>query len=161
MEKQFPVHIVAAAAFIENEKEQVLLVNQTRGWGIPGGQVEVGENLIDAVLREIEEESGIVAAIDRLVGVSSNTSTYMGYNGYGMVPPKVIFDFVGHYISGEPRGSDETIEARWVEKNQLIEYITVPVMLARLRAYLGDKQGVQYLAYETKPDYRLELERHV
>lgn len=53
---QIPVHIVAALGYVENEKDEILLVKTRRDgqWVFPGGQVEVGENLIDGVIREIK-----------------------------------------------------------------------------------------------------------
>ncbi|MFT8329565.1 MAG: NUDIX hydrolase [Oenococcus oeni] len=39
---------------------------------MPGGQVENGENLIDALKREVREESGIEIRVDKLIGVYSN-----------------------------------------------------------------------------------------
>ena len=55
-----PTHNVAAAGVVENEAGEILLVKTYNGsWVFPGGQVEVGENIIDAVKREILEESGI------------------------------------------------------------------------------------------------------
>ena len=51
-----PTHIVAAAGIVVNSNGEILLVkNNRRGWEFPGGQVEVGENLIEAVKREIME----------------------------------------------------------------------------------------------------------
>ena len=45
-----PLHIVAAAGIVINEKDEVLMIkNPRRGWEFPGGQVEVGENLMDAI----------------------------------------------------------------------------------------------------------------
>lgn len=159
--KKFPTHIVAAGAFIENGQNQLLLVRETRGWNIPGGQVEEGENLIEGVLREVFEESGIEAEIDRLVGVSSNTASYPGWNGYDIIPTKVMFDFAGHFIGGELRGSDETFEARWIDIDKVAEYMTSPVMLDRFEAYLHQENGVQYLSYVTKPEYELNLKRQI
>ena len=51
-ERLMPTHIVAAAGIVVNSSGEILLVkNNRRGWEFPGGQVEVGENLIDAVKR--------------------------------------------------------------------------------------------------------------
>jgi 8-oxo-dGTP diphosphatase len=44
-----PKHIIAVSAFIENEKNEVLLVKvqwRKDTWEMPGGQVELGEPLI-------------------------------------------------------------------------------------------------------------------
>ena len=60
VEKILPTHIVAAAGIVLNERDEVLLVNTyLDSWVLPGGEVEIGENLMDAVKREIFEESGI------------------------------------------------------------------------------------------------------
>jgi len=162
--KQFPTHIVAVDGIVENDNNEVLLVKQRdRGvWTIPGGQVEVGENLIDALIREIKEESGIDVEVDKLICVSSNICTYEGYGGYGMVPTKVMFGFTCTHKGGELRTSDETSETCWIQKNKILDYITVPNLRKRFEAYL-DFNGidVQYLEYITRPTYELKSERHI
>ncbi|MFD1676858.1 NUDIX hydrolase [Alicyclobacillus fodiniaquatilis] len=83
----FPTHIVAVGGFVEDGQGNILLV-KTRdgGWVYPGGQVEVGENLLDALVREIKEESGIDAAVGCLVGVYSNTGIHKWCDGVTDVP---------------------------------------------------------------------------
>lgn len=94
-EKILPTHIVAAAGVVLNEKNEVLLVNTYNdGWVLPGGEVEIGENLIEAVRREIREESGISVQVGELFCISSNTASYPGYGGVKTVPTKVILDFI-------------------------------------------------------------------
>ena len=62
-----PTHIVAGAGIVTNEKDEVLLVKTyNSGWVFPGGQVEVGENVIDAVKREIMEEAGVEVEVGEL-----------------------------------------------------------------------------------------------
>ncbi|WP_397311263.1 NUDIX domain-containing protein [Paenibacillus ihbetae] len=95
-----PTHIVAVGGIVENENGEILLVKVRNGWVFPGGQVEVGENLIEALMREVKEESGIDTTVSHLIGVYSNTSTYPGYNGVDMVPTKVMMDYVCTYTGG-------------------------------------------------------------
>ncbi len=96
-----PKHIVAVSGLISHPNGQVLLIRSSRrGWEFPGGQVEEGEYLIEALKREIKEESGVTASISSLVGVYSNIRP----------PSKVMFGFLGGYVSGELTTSDESIE---------------------------------------------------
>jgi ADP-ribose pyrophosphatase YjhB (NUDIX family) len=130
-------------------------------WTVPGGQVEVGENLIDALIREIKEESGIDVTVNKLVCVSSNTCVYEGFNGYGKVPTKVIFGFTCTFTGGELADSDETSESRWILKDNVMDYITVPVLVERFRAYLNFDGNIQYLEYTTRPEFDLKSKRKI
>jgi len=153
----FPTHIVAAGGIVEDEQGNILLV-KTRdgGWVCPGGQVEVGENLIDALVREIKEESGIDAAVSHLVGVYSNTGTSKWYDGVTDVPTKVMFDFVCKPVGGELAVSDETTDSRWVPKDQVLDYITHPAIRARYQAYLDFNGSVHYMDYVTHPEFAVK-----
>ena len=159
--KQFPTHIVAVDGIIENDNNEILLVkDRNHGlYTVPGGQVEVGENLIEALKREIREEAGVEVEVGKLICVSSNTCTYEGYNGYGMIPTKVMFGFTCKYTIGELQTSDETSETIWVKKEEVLNYISVPNLIKRFEAYLNFSGDVQYLEYITKPEYELKLER--
>jgi ADP-ribose pyrophosphatase YjhB (NUDIX family) len=159
--KQFPTHIIAVDGIIENDNNEILLVkNRHHGvYTVPGGQVEVGENLIEALKREVREEAGVEVEVGKLICVSSNTCTYEGFNGYGMIPTKVMFGFTCKYISGELQTSDETSETIWVKKEEVLNHISVPNLIKRFEAYLNFSGDVQYLEYITKPEYELKLER--
>ena len=157
--KQFPTHIVAVDGIIENGKDEVLLVRDAyrSTWTVPGGQVEVGENLIDALIREIKEESGVNVKVGNLICVSSNTGTHLGYGGHDMVPTKVMFGFVCTYIGGELCTSDETTEVKWVHKDEVLNHIRTPFLVERYLAYLNPGDGIKYLDYVTKPEYVKKL----
>ncbi|WP_248924188.1 NUDIX hydrolase [Paenibacillus hamazuiensis] len=70
----FPTHIVSAGGIVEDGHGNILLVKaHDDGW-VSRGITEVGENLIDGVLREIKEESGIDVTVSHLVNVISDTA---------------------------------------------------------------------------------------
>ncbi|WP_445486896.1 NUDIX hydrolase [Niallia sp. 03133] len=51
----------------------VVINNAKRGWELPGGQVEQGETIKEAVLREVKEETGIDIELLKFCGVSQET----------------------------------------------------------------------------------------
>jgi 8-oxo-dGTP diphosphatase len=70
-----PKHIVSAAAIVINDKNELLLIKgPRRGWEMPGGQVEEGESLSHAAIRETKEESGIDIEIIKFCGIFQNIS---------------------------------------------------------------------------------------
>ena len=54
---------VSVAAIVVNDKREVLLLNHVlrpqSGWGFPGGFLDAGESAMDAIKREVKEETGI------------------------------------------------------------------------------------------------------
>lgn len=68
-----PLHMVSTGGVLLRDNE-VLLVQVNDGtnkglWMIPGGVVEVGESLEEAVVREMREETGLILAPKRIVGI--------------------------------------------------------------------------------------------
>lgn len=157
-----PTHIIAAAGIVINGHGEILLVNTPRrGWVFPGGQVEMGENVIDAVKREIMEETGIDVEVGEVFYISSNTGKYPGYNGVKEVPTKLMLDFICTAKGGEPRPSDENSESAYFSREKAAELIQSPAIAERYRAYLEYTGRPTYLEYVTKPTFRLKLKRQI
>jgi len=136
-----PRHIVAASALIRNGQGEIALVRtERRGWELPGGQVELGESLIDGVKREVFEECGLQVDIERLLQVRSNLSSSI-----------VVFCFQARYVSGDLRGSAETPAVRWANPQAALDLITYPVLKLSVRDMLQNDKGLQYQAYRTNP----------
>ena len=156
----WPTHIVAATGYIEDKNGNMLLVKLPhRGWDAPGGQIEVGENLEEGLLREILEESGITASVRCLAGVYSNVGQHLFYDGVTNVPTKVNFDFICDYVSGQPAASDEATEALWIPKNQIMDYVTSPAARFRFEKILKFSGRVCYSSYVTQPDFKILTDR--
>jgi len=64
----------AAAAVIRDGRGHVLLIRRGdgRGWSLPGGVMEPGERIVDCVVRETREETGLEVEPVRLVGIYSD-----------------------------------------------------------------------------------------
>lgn len=159
---EMPTHILATAGIVLNEKDEVLLVKTARdGWAFPGGQVEVGENVMDALKREVMEETGVAVEVGEVFCISSNTGKHPGYNGVKEVPTKILLDFICRAAGGTPRPSEENSASVYFPKDRVPELIGTPANLERYHAYLAYTGRPTYLAFKTKPAYLLEMKRTV
>ena len=156
----WPTHIVAAAGYVEDKNGKLLLVKtHHRGWDTPGGQIEIGENVEEGVLREIFEESGITATVRCLIGIYSNVGEHLWHDGKTHVPTKVMLDFICDYVEGQPTPSDETSEEIWIPKTEVMQYVTAPAMRFRFEKVLNFYGNVSYCSYVTKPDFHVFTDR--
>lgn len=142
-ENKPPMHIVAVAAFVTNAAGQVLMLKSPRrgDWEFPGGQVEEGETLTQALKREVFEETGITVIPRSLIGVYSNTKK----------PSILMLDFVCEYVSGEPKTSLESLLVEWVAKNEALSRVKHPSIHGRLKKMLEFSGQVTYCAYFVDP----------
>jgi ADP-ribose pyrophosphatase YjhB (NUDIX family) len=121
-----PKHVVSAAAVVVNETNELLLIRSPmRGWEIPGGQVEQGETLRGAAIRETFEESGVEIEIVGFCGVFQNITRSV-----------CNFLFLGTPTGGSPRLSDESIEVAWVALPHALELVTFPTFRQRIELSL-------------------------
>lgn len=160
----FPTHIVSAGGIVEDSDGNILLVKtQHNGWVYPGGIIEVGENLMDGLIREIKEESGIDATVIELISIISNTGIPKWHDGITDVPTKVMFDFVCKAEGGTLTTSDETSDCKWVPKDSILDWITLPSIRLRYQAYLDFSGSVNYISYVTGAESEVEvkLQRNV
>ena len=125
---------------VERGDEVLLVRTERRGWEFPGGQVEEGESVLDGVVREVREEANVVASADRLVGVYSNLSNH-----------RVIFDFLGSWLSGDARIGAETLDVAWVQKTEAGKMIEHSIYSQRLQQLLSFDGRVLFQSYTTSP----------
>ncbi len=117
---EVPLLAVGGVVFREG---RVLLVRRGKPpaegeWAVPGGRVEIGETLREAIEREIREETGIVVR----AGEMCHLFEVVRRDEAGRVKfHYVIIDFRGEYISGEPVASSDACEAAWVSREELEE----------------------------------------
>ncbi len=155
-----PTHIIAVYGMVEDTQGQILLVRTRNGeWVPPGGKVEAGENLIEALRREIQEESGIDTVVDYLIGVYSNTAVYQAHDGMTKLPTKTLLTFGCRPLGGALRTSDETPASRWVAKDKVLDWISEPAVRMQYQAYLDYRGKVDYCAYVSRPGFEIQLHR--
>lgn len=108
------------AAVVRDEQGRVLLMRapEEARWSLPAGMVEPGEQPADAVLREVAEETGVIAEIESLAGVSKQPTKYR--NG-DRVEYMVVW-FRCRAVGGQARpDGDESVEVGWFAPDALPE----------------------------------------
>lgn len=95
-------------------------------WSLPGGRVEAGEYLADALRREVSEETGLDVTVGDLVGIFEVLGD----------PHYVILDFFAR-VDGEmePTASGDVDDARWVELDEVASLDCTPRFVQTLRAW--------------------------
>ncbi len=125
MVKRFhPDHPVVGVGAIILKQGNILL--EKRGnepakgkWSIPGGVVEIGEHLEDAVLRETLEETGLAGENPQLIDVVDQVQ--MDSKGT-IAYHYVIIDYSVTVKQGEPKAASDAEELRWVPVDEVETY---------------------------------------
>ncbi len=116
MSREYPSRpIVGVGALIIN-KGKLLLVKRgakpgQRKWSIPGGLVELGEQVRDAVVREVKEECSLEIEAEELMDVFDN----IRLDEKGRVQYQfVVVNFLARIKGGILKNADDVLEVRWV-----------------------------------------------
>lgn len=116
---------------IQKEDKYLLqnrIKNDWKGFTLPGGHIERNESIVDAVIREMKEETGLTIRNPRLCGVKQFPIENGRY---------LVFLFHTDEFSGEVASSDEG-EMVWVQKSELPGMKTVKDLQALLRVMEED-----------------------
>lgn len=98
------------------DHDRLLLVRRGRGpaqgeWSVPGGKVEVGETLVEAVTRELREETGLEGVCGPLLGWAERIEPEAHY---------VILDFAVTLVGDDQAtAGDDAAEVAWVELSEV------------------------------------------
>jgi 8-oxo-dGTP diphosphatase len=132
-----PKHIVSAATIVMNENREILLIKgPRRGWEMPGGQVEEGESLTDAAIRETKEESGIDVEIVAFCGVFQNVKRSICNTL-----------FLARPVGGEPTTSPESLEVGFFPIEEALEMVTHSNFRERIEHCLNEGQQPFYVEF--------------
>ena len=91
-------------------------------WVIPGGTVELGETLEEALVREVEEETGLVVRPREVLLVFDRIQRDQGRVQYHYV----IIDYLCEYVSGTPRAGSDAEAVAVVSPEDLDAYDLPP-----------------------------------
>ena len=106
---------VAIAGIVFDDDGRVLLIRRASApgvglWTVPGGKLEPGETLAQAVAREVREETGLVAEIGPLVCVVERIAEGYHY---------VILDYLARVVGGALAAASDVRDARYCDDADL------------------------------------------
>jgi ADP-ribose pyrophosphatase YjhB (NUDIX family) len=106
--------LTAAAACIRDGQGRILPLRRSDGmWSMPGGGLEPGERLDQAVVRKVREETGLEVEPTALIGVYSDPEYIFTYPNGHQVQPIIAF-FECRVVGGTLQPDlDEILEARY------------------------------------------------
>jgi 8-oxo-dGTP diphosphatase len=117
----YPAYPMVGVGALILEEGRMLLVKRSKEpskgrWSIPGGRLELGETISEAVKREVREECDVQIDIMRVLEVTDNIlRDDDGRIRYHFV----LIDMLANYLSGEPKAQSDAEECRWVTPAEL------------------------------------------
>ena len=136
--REYPEQPLVAVSAVIKKNNSLLLVKReyepAKGmWSIPGGLVDLGEKVRDAIVREVEEETGLNIEVGDLIDVIDNieydTSDTPRFH-------YIIISFLVEPLGGRLRGSKEASEVKWFTFKE-IENLQITNTAKRLFRTLG------------------------
>ena len=108
--------VVAVGAIVFDQAGRALLVERARApgaglWSVPGGKVEPGETLVQAVVREVLEETGIVVEVGALACVVERIGEGYHY---------VILDYCARPVGGRLEAASDVRTAVFLDPAELV-----------------------------------------
>jgi 8-oxo-dGTP diphosphatase len=130
--RAFPDRPIVGVGAVIIAEDRVLLVKRAHEplkgeWSLPGGAVEVGEMLHDAVVREVREETGLDVQVGPVVEVLDRVHrTADGRVEYHFV----VIDYLCTLTGGTLANNSDAADARWVPVDELTPFALTPLAAA-------------------------------
>nr|TFG55185.1 MAG: NUDIX domain-containing protein [Hyphomicrobiales bacterium] len=113
--------ILAVGAVIENNAGEILLVRRgwpprENEWSIPGGKVEWGEAVQNALIREVAEETGLDIELAGLIDI---VNSFIRDEAGHLTYHHVLLDYAARSRTGTARAGDDVREVKWAPREDL------------------------------------------
>jgi 8-oxo-dGTP diphosphatase len=121
MGREYPDNPLVGVGAVIVEQNRVLLIRRGQPpllgqWSLPGGVLECGETLRDAVVREAREETGLVVETGEMLGVYERV--IRGDEGRVRYH-YVLIDFMCRPVGGDLEAGSDAADVRWFTRDEL------------------------------------------
>jgi mutator protein MutT len=142
--REYHDHPLVGVGVLIIENGKILLVKRgnepNKGlWSIPGGLIKLGESPEEAAIRELKEETGLNAIIEKLLGVFN---IIIKDNNGRIKYHYIIIDYIGKLISGELKPGDDVLDAKWFDISELKNIQISPTVIKALEKIKKEKNLV-------------------
>ena len=121
LQREFPTAPIVGVGAVVVDGDRVLLVQRghepAKGkWSLPGGMLELGESLVQGVVREVEEESGLVIEAIELIELIDRVDRVSDAAGERVRYHFVIADYLCRVVGGGLKAGSDAEAVRWVDR---------------------------------------------
>jgi ADP-ribose pyrophosphatase YjhB (NUDIX family) len=122
--RRYPERPILGVGALILRRDSILLVERGRPplkgyWSLPGGALEAGEQLADALRREVLEETGLevkpLSVVEIFERILRDTEGKAEYH-------YVVIDYLCKVSGGELKPADDATQAAWVKRRDLSAY---------------------------------------
>jgi 8-oxo-dGTP diphosphatase len=133
--------IISVIGYVLNEDGEILLVRHPkRGWEVPGGALELGEDGVDALVREVEEEAGYTVAVNGFVGMY-----------FDLDDETVVLQFRCQPTESRPRKPVDSEETRWFSPEEAQQLVNSEPARSRLLDAIAGDGRVALRGFKSNP----------
>lgn len=143
--REYPEHpMIGVGVVVFNHSNEILLVQRANEpskdlWALPGGLVELGEELTTAAAREVMEECNIEVEVGNVVSVVDlifkDAEDKVKYH-------YVLIDYSANYVSGNIMPQSDVQDAKWYNEDEIDE-LDIPEISRQVivKAFLKNKNN--------------------
>lgn len=130
--------VPAVSAVVTDSEGKILLHKRSDNflWSLPGGAMELGESVEQAVIREVKEETGFDVEVLRCTGIYSDPGHVIAFSD-GEVRQQFSICFACRIVGGELSVSSESVEVRFFTKEELDRLDLHPAQRIRLEDFFA------------------------
>ena len=124
-----PSPLIGLSALVISDDE-ILMIRRglppyVGAWSLPGGKLNWGETIHDALRREVLEETGLTVRLGSLAGVVESIDPHGAFH-------YVILDYFAEVAGGDLRPGDDVTDVQWVSLDRVTQLETTPGLISYL-----------------------------